>query len=1258
MKKNEATRIVEDVFKNKFSEDNFQTFIVNLLKNYTAVGKVREGQYIREAYRSFVTKYKVVGTYIDSDDSSVDILCVHLNKETSLERARTAQRNFIADYLKNTTQGKRDAALVAFVSPTEVDWRFSFVKLEYSLELIEGNIQANENLTMAKRYSFLVGKNEGAHTVLSRFVPLIESDSDPKLKELEDAFSIEKVTNEFFEKYCELFHEMNDSLVKLIAKDGSLRKDFESKEISTSDFTKKTLGQMAFLYFLQKKGWFGVAPNKPWGSGPKNFIRELFKRKEKYGKNFFNDVLEPLFYEALAQDRGSESIYPRLNNCRMPFLNGGLFEPMNGYSWETTDVFLPDSLFSNSNKTQEGDEGDGILDVFDRYNFTVNENEPLEKEVAVDPEMLGKVFENLLEIEDRKSKGAFYTPREIVHYMCQESIINFLHSSLSDEVERTDIANFIHRGTSHLQNEAMVLERGKETDTYKFILPESIRNSAREIDVLLSNIKVCDPAVGSGAFPLGMLNEVVRARQVLSILLKNKISQYELKLHTISHSIYGVDIDSGAVEIAKLRLWLALVVEERDPLPLPNLDYKIMQGNSLLAEYEGIKLFDDSFLENAKNADNEKNEVARKLSQLQKEYFELHFQEKLTDIKEHEFKKQIKQLQKRQSAFAKKSLDEPTEMGLFDEVSKHRIINEKTERLQRYVEEFVSESRRTNKQNLKEKIDNLKWELIESALEEQGMESKVTEVKKLRKRNVKPFFIWKLEFSDVFKEKDGFDVVIANPPYIGQKNNNDIFQMVKKSSLGKRFHQRRMDYFYFFFHIALDMAKVNGVIAFITTNYYLTATYADKLRLDLKERSILRELINFNEFKIFESAMGQHNIISILSKGQNNSENVRCRLVNRKGFATGNVLNEMLYHKQFDVLETITSNKEIYEGESSYIRFKLESAGEVGGEKIFEKMLNDSEPLESCCDLVEGIHTGADKVSDKHLEKYSIDASKGEGIYVLSLAEVNRLKLNAEEKKMIRPWFKNSDIKRWQSETKATKLLIYYNSKEKYKSVGSIQSHLNRFKSILVNRKTRSGTGTITDNEYDAFVAGKKEISYVMNASAFKRGDFYCVSYPREPRVFESEKIIVPQRSVRNTFAYNNSSWYASADVYFIIQNESAKYCLKFLLGLLNSKLFYFWLYNKGKRKGESLELYIRPLSEIPIKRFDKAIQHRITEIVEKIIESGSNNRQILVYEKDLNEIVYNIYGLSEDEVKIVEAVYSKELSLAVNDINSTNDDE
>jgi hypothetical protein len=428
MNKAEAISLVQGAFDADYSDEYFVRFISNLFKGeYTPLDKRRDGHYVREAFRAFVQGYRILGTYQDAEGTSLDILEVTLQRESSLERARTAQRNFIADYLK---KNGRDAALVAFLSPGQHDWRFSLVKLEYSLEVKDGKLKTEEELTPAKRWSFLIGRHEGSHTVQSRFISLLQDAEKPLLKELEEAFNIESVTDEFFKKYCELFFRMKESLDKLVEGDPAIKADFDTKELTTVDFAKKTLGQMAFLYFLQKKGWFGVAPGKPWGTGPKDFLRQLFGRREKYGKNFFDDVLEPLFYEALAQDRGVEAIYPRLNNCRMPFLNGGLFEPMNGYSWETTNIRLPDELFSNSNRTTEGDLGDGILDIFDRYNFTVNENEPLETEVAVDPEMLGKVFENLLEVKDRKSKGTFYTPREIVHYMCQESLINYLNSEL------------------------------------------------------------------------------------------------------------------------------------------------------------------------------------------------------------------------------------------------------------------------------------------------------------------------------------------------------------------------------------------------------------------------------------------------------------------------------------------------------------------------------------------------------------------------------------------------------------------------------------------------------------------------------------------------------------------------------------------------------------------------------------------------------------------------------------------------------------
>jgi len=253
-----------------YSDEYFVRFVSNLFKGeYTPLDKRRDGHYVREAFRTFVQRYRVLGTYQDAEGISLDILEVTLQREGSLERARTAQRNFIADYLK---KNGRDAALVAFLSPGQHDWRFSLVKLEYSLEVKDGKLKTEEELTPAKRWSFLIGRHEGSHTVQSRFVSLLRDAEKPLLKELEEAFNIESVTDEFFKKYCELFFRMKESLDKLVEGDPAIKADFEAKELTTVDFAKKTLGQMAFLYFLQKKGWFGVAPGKPWGTGPKRFL--------------------------------------------------------------------------------------------------------------------------------------------------------------------------------------------------------------------------------------------------------------------------------------------------------------------------------------------------------------------------------------------------------------------------------------------------------------------------------------------------------------------------------------------------------------------------------------------------------------------------------------------------------------------------------------------------------------------------------------------------------------------------------------------------------------------------------------------------------------------------------------------------------------------------------------------------------------------------------------------------------------------------
>ena len=214
-----------------------------------------------------------------------------------------------------------------------------------------------------------------------------------------------------------------------------------------------------------------------------------------------------------------------------------------------------------------------MFNFFSEYNFTIDENDPNDAEVGVDPEMLGKIFENLL--EDNKDKGAFYTPKEIVRYMCQESLIAYLDTATSIAAEK--IRKFV-----------ITPEEGV------FDIPEN--KKAKLIDAL-KDVKICDPAIGSGAFPMGLLNELLRCREALSATTTFNFpfstfnsNRSSLKKDIIQNNIYGVDIEKGAVDIARLRFWLSIVVDEETPSPLPNLDYKIMQGNSLIESYRGLDL--------------------------------------------------------------------------------------------------------------------------------------------------------------------------------------------------------------------------------------------------------------------------------------------------------------------------------------------------------------------------------------------------------------------------------------------------------------------------------------------------------------------------------------------------------------------------------------------------------------------------------------------------------------------------------------------
>ena len=1198
----QARRRIRNTFESSFDKVKFIDFIKDLLNQYDESKAFHlQGCYIPKAFENIIKSYERIGTYTDSEGKKIDILIVYLKKETTIDRARTAQRNFIANYLKG--RGEKDAGLVAFVSPEEDDWRFSFVKMEYKFEKTpKGDVKVKEEFTAARRYSFLVGKNESSHTAQSCLIDILKNDDyNPKIYELEEAFNIEKVTKEFFEKYRDLFLQIKESLDEAVKEDEEIRKEFQEKGISTVDFSKKLLGQIVFLYFLQKKEWFGVREGQKWGTGPKYFLRELFEKKHCDYKIFFNDVLEPLFYEALRNDRSHEDHYFSYFNCKIPFLNGGLFDPLNDYNWAKTDILLPDTLFSNQIKTKEGDIGTGILDIFDRYNFTVKEDEPLEKEVAVDPEMLGKVFENLLEIKDRKSKGTYYTPREIVHYMCQQSLINYLYTEVnsnqksrtkeekiqmkllgkpepiqqsliikkgSNIISKEDIEKLIKYGDTTIENDNHVATKREETKTYSFRLPENIRKNAEIIDKALKNIRVCDPAVGSGAFPVGMMNEIIRARNALTSSLslqeeeatKQPRTIYDFKRHTIQNCLYGVDIEPGAVEIAKLRLWLSLIVDEEDIeqiKPLPNLDYKIMQGDSLISEFMGIDL------DNGKQA----NDNTRLFSTDEsKELYEM------LKVKKNEL---LNQPDTNKKKILKKEIENLI-IKIFEiklQEQKSGYIKKLREIEEKYGQHPVKEEREKEIKKEKDRLygkTGFNLEEIEKQLRQYTSNQKV-----------RPFFPWKLYFSEVFQEKNGFDVVIGNPPYLGfqgiERSFKKLLQKLYTSVSGK------YDLYVPFIEKGFYLLRRNGFFVFICPTAFTKRDYGNKIRKFLLENTQLLELVDFEHTQIFTEATNYTGVFSF----------IKANLEHNKLKYKTNFSNKLI-----EILQEQLS-------ESPWI-FRDSEA-----EQIISKIGNNTK-LNEISVISEGIVTGLNELYLKSEEELSLKQFGCDCFY---------------------PCYRGKEIGRYH--LKSNSEFVFYPYE-------------------LVDNKT------IPFDEKDFRQRCPNYIAYLQeNIQLIRKREYFINSNKkwyelwnqRNLSNFTTLKIITPELSDRNRFTIASTNTYYGDTVCGIRIKDKYKnrIKLKYLLAVLNSELIE-WFYKKSTvpKAGGFFIYKVMYLKNIPLKEISIDNQKPFIGLVNEILTITKDDdylvnfeKQARVhdYERQIDQLVYNLYGLTKEEIKIVEGL-------------------
>ena len=650
---------------------------------------------------------------------------------------------------------------------------------KHKLKLIKLNVDKEDIRTKKVRYSVIETLANLRYENKATWVDV--------WKNWKKAFSVERVTKAFFDDYKEVFFKLRSELQK---------QRIPSKE--SHEFTLQFLNRIMFIYFISKKDWLEEPKFVDW-------LWSTYRELGKYNSNeFYEKWLKQVFLKAFNNRANEIEVLPDdvvMVLSSAPYLNGGLFRE-NGL--DNLKVLITDKMFQK------------ILEFFESYNFTIKEDMPLESEVAVDPQMIGYVYESLAnvaeEIYDRNDLGIFYTPRVEVDFMCRRSLVEYLSKNLAELPKE----KFYH----------LIFDPAEEREKIEGWFTKNQR--WRQLEDVLNNLSVVDPACGSGAFLVGMLNVVSDLYRMIYKHIENSLSDFALKNRVIQYSLYGVDVMPWAIHAAELRLWLQLIVEtefkkeelKQHPL-LPNLNLNLRVGDSLVQEIGGI-----SFNLRTNNLNEHLKKKLEALKQEKRKYFE-------------------------NSPTAKfKSLEEikEEEVRLFEE-----IIDERVESLTTDIQVFehnikMAESQKTltGEQVINEK------KVKENQIR---IEANNDEIKKLK--NVKSHlndpekkpFVWDIDFAEIFGDKGGFDIVIGNPPYVRQemisppnKVKSEVTTEEKKwykdkliESVKERFPVlkdvgKRSDYYIYFYFHGLSLLNNKGAFCFITSNSWLDVEYGKVLQ--------------------------------------------------------------------------------------------------------------------------------------------------------------------------------------------------------------------------------------------------------------------------------------------------------------------------------------------------------------------------------------------------------------------------------------------
>jgi hypothetical protein len=1067
-----------------------------------------------------VQKQMQLGEIALDDGNTLAVYEIELRSNIHISHNRVTIRNLLR---KQWSQ--YDGAFIAAYQPDNHDWRFSFVS-----ETRQWNMDGTKYekaVTDPKRYTYLFGENETARTANERFIQLKkQEDAKVSLDNVIDAFSVEKLSKAFFDEYEQYYKRFCSHL---LGNDSYRRTFFKGDDKSIRDFCKKLLGRIVFLYFLQKKGWLG-ASDLNYIDGDKNFLVKLFKESD-YSDTFYSQWLTKLFFDTLNQKRDKDDfIMPDGTIVKIPFLNGGLFEDDSHYethqqaankknsspfSDATRLVDFPKELFIN------------MFLFFDKYNFTIYEDDPNDHTIAVDPEMLGRIFENLL--EDNKDKGEYYTPKEIVHYMCRESL-------------KAYCLNYEPCDTFMYDDYKEIVENLFSNDG-KFNQRRGIDIILQTINEKLDKVKICDPAIGSGAFPMGLLHEIFTVKQTIALLAGKEFSPSKTKLDIIQNSIYGVDIERGAVDIARLRFWLSLIIDEGVPKPLPNLDYKIVVGNSLVSEFEGEVITidwgtdkNDAFQTNIFGSAELRININKQLlliGEKQKIYFS-------------------PQSNKKQLAIEIRNLKIDLLINLLELMIKTRGKETKPDRgINVTLEKDMY-------------LQTLIWKRC------------VYKLQRLKNNPNEPlnFFDWRLDFPEVMNpmlvevERDcsgimtGYDIVVGNPPYVSAPT------MMKTNSQGrkaivvsKRFTTlfQKWDLYVPFMEFGLQLLNPKGIFAMIVPYPFTNQTYAKKLRELIINRYNLVEIVDLNGIKIFPNAT-VNNCIPFISK-YNKGQSCLISVMN----ANKQIIPS--FHQQF----------------SNLIQDKTKAVWNLTVVKRDPHRHDSMNVLGDFCYITKGMVLNSDERNAKGVfvkgdlireicdEVHSREYIEAKNIERYRIKKIRYLEYNTERcpRQLSRPTFRE----------------LYDSQKLLINCLGTINVAIDENRKILHNH-------TLS-----------------------------CAILWKDLKKVENRSISI---SVKRYSRFSRQK----------METLSVHMDLRFLLGVLNSRYASVLLSNL---RGGGNSIYPEHVRNLPIPLVSKEQQQPIITLVSQILELKKHNVDTSVLETEIDTIVYSLYGLDDDEIKIAQ---------------------